>query len=293
MSAPKNILDDYIKFISPECDRGTFVQEYLSARGVDSAVLGVDGKRHIYVKLPLSGYSPTFRVKTVLAHYDRVEGSPGANDNSSGVFALMDFAVRLSRFRGVHNVRVFFTDGEELGAQGVREQGAYSLANVIQKAGIKDEDIFVFDCMGRGTVPVLGMNNFSGNMNSAFKKKYSALEKSAKAILSSTCQHWLNLPMEYSDNAGFLASGIPAVVFTMLPDKEAQRYMLALQNVPGFLDFVQHKKNAVQNEEYFAGLLPETWRLLHTAGDNLDSLTEESFLITARILDAIAMRKIF
>lgn len=293
-------LESFSQFISPDADRGAFIQNYLLGRGVQSAVINVDGRRHIYAKFHPSGYSANFRIKTLIAHYDRFseEGkiaTPGANDNSSSVFCLMDFAARLVKFKGVHNVRIFFTDGEELvsGRGGVTEQGAYKLANVIQKAGIRDEDVFVFDCVGRGTIPVLGTAAVSNSMNAAFSKKCVALENGAKAILSSLGIGWLNLPIPYSDNAGFLASGIPAVAFTMLPGDEAQSYMLALQKIPRLSQFVRNPSLPFEENEKAAlkKILPKTWQLFHTPEDNLDSLTPASFDVVAKILDVIAARK--
>lgn len=293
-------LESFSQFISPDADRGAFIQNYLLERGVQSAVINVDGRRHIYAKFPPSGYSANFRIKTLIAHYDRFseEGkiaTPGANDNSSSVFCLMDFAARLVKSKGVHNVRIFFTDGEELvsGRGGVTEQGAYKLANVIQKAGIRDEDVFVFDCVGRGTIPVLGIPAVSNSMNAAFSKKCVALENGAKAILSSLGIGWLNLPIPYSDNAGFLASGIPAVAFTMLPGDEAQSYMLALQKIPRLSQFVRNPSLPLEENEKAAlkKILPKTWQLFHTPEDNLDSLTPASFDVVAKILDVIAARK--
>ena len=293
-------LESFSQFISPDADRGAFIQNYLLDRGVQSAVINVDGRRHIYAKFSPSGYSANFRIKTLIAHYDRFseEGkiaTPGANDNSSSVFCLMDFAARLVKFKGVHNVRIFFTDGEELvsGRGGVTEQGAYKLANVIQKAGIRDEDVFVFDCVGRGTIPVLGTAAVSNSMNAAFSKKCVALENGAKAILSSLGIGWLNLPIPYSDNAGFLASGIPAVAFTMLPGDEAQSYMLALQKIPRLSQFVRNPSLPLEENEKAAlkKILPKTWQLFHTPEDNLDSLTPASFDVVAKILDVIAARK--
>ncbi|MBR5096373.1 MAG: M28 family peptidase, partial [Treponema sp.] len=232
MDFASGLAPEYEMFLRPNTDRAAFIQTYLGARGVDCAVIGVDGKRHIYVKLPRQGYDATFRVKTIIAHYDIVPDSPGANDNSSSVFCLMDFAARLAHFRGVHNCRIFLTDGEELGSGGVVEQGAYSLASTMQKCGIRDEDIYVFDCVGRGTVPLLGLNVPPAKAPATFVKKFNALEQGTKALLSSLGLSWVNLPMPYSDNAGFLANGFPAIAITMLPQDEATAYMMALRNDP-------------------------------------------------------------
>lgn len=282
---------EYQNFLASPNNRADFIQKYLEARGVETAVIGVEGKRHIYVKLPRQGYSAAFRVKTIIAHYDIAPDTPGANDNSSSVFCLMDFAARLAKFNGVHNCRIFFTDGEELGSEGVKEQGAFSLASTMQKCGIRDEDIYVFDCVGRGTVPLLGLNVPPAKAPASFVKKYKALDQSAKAVLTSLGLNWVNLPMPYSDNAGFLAHGFPAVAITMLPQNEASAYMMALNSDPDLMRYVKNQDVPDKKIDALQQLLPLTWRLMHTDGDNISSLTPQSFAITARILDAIALRR--
>ena len=67
----------------------------------------------------------------------------------------MEWACRLSKITDFHNVRLIFTDGEELAEQGVTSQGAYSLASVFKRLKITNDDVYVFDCVGRGTVPII------------------------------------------------------------------------------------------------------------------------------------------
>ena len=69
----------------------------------------------------------------------------------------------------------------------------------------------------------------------------------------------------YSDNASFIANGIPAVAITMLPSAEVTA--------------------ATQ------GIQPQTWQLLHTPGDSINSLTPESFEIFHNILNNLAALK--
>ena len=69
---------------------------------------------------------------TILAHYDAVPGSPGANDNGASVFHLLDFLRRKpTNLRPLH---ILFTDGEELmSGQGYKDQGVFSLGSRFQK----------------------------------------------------------------------------------------------------------------------------------------------------------------
>lgn len=253
-------------FIALDCDRAAFIQNYLKAAGLEAPVLQMEGKNHIYVKFPQSQYNPTFRIKTVIAHYDRI--GIGANDNSAAVFCLLEWAAQLSRLAApaFHNIRLIFTDGEELGAAGVAEQGAFPLAQVFRRLGITNDDIFVFDCMGRGDVPILTQTVLPPKTPARFVKDFSALEQRAAALLQQSANgRWFSLPCNYSDNASFIANGIPAVAITMLPSLEVTA--------------------ATQ------GIQPQTWQLLHTPGDNLASLTPQSFEIFHNILNNLAALK--
>ena len=263
------IPSEFNDFIAQNCDREAFIQDYLTKAGLEAPVLQMEGKNHIYVKFPQTQYNSMFRIKTVIAHYDRFTTSPGANDNSAAVFCLMQWAAALMRLPTgqFHNIRLIFTDGEELGAAGgVAEQGAFPLAQVFRRLGITNDDIFVFDCMGRGDVPILTQTILPPRAPARFVKDFSALEQRAANLLQASANgRWFCLPCNYSDNASFIANGIPAVAITMLPSLEVTA--------------------ATRGET------PITWQLLHTAGDNLASLTPQSFEIFHNILNNLAALK--
>ena len=262
------IPSEFKDFIASDCDRAAFIQNNLKQAGLEAPIMQMEGKNHIYVKFPQSQYNPTFRIKTVIAHYDRFPGSPGANDNSAAVFCLMEWATQLARLAHpvFHNIRLIFTDGEELGAAGVAEQGAFPLAQVFRRLGITNDDIFVFDCMGRGDVSILTQTVLPPKAPARFVKDFSALEQRAASLLQASANgRWFSLPCNYSDNASFIANGIPAVAITMLPSAEVTA--------------------ATQ------GIQPQTWQLLHTTGDNFASLTPQSFEIFHNILNNLAALK--
>lgn len=262
------IPESFQQFISLECDRKTFIQNYLNNAGLDAPVISLEGKNHIYVKFPQNQYSASFKIKTVIAHYDRVPDSPGANDNSAAVYSLLEWAVRLSKMQGVHNVRLIFTDGEELGSEGVLSQGSYPLAALFRKLGIMNDDVYVFDCMGRGDVPVLTETVLPKGVSQQFISRFCDLEARAQNLIQSAGGgKWFSLPCNYSDNASFIANGIPAVAITLLPSDEITSALRG-EGVP-------------------------TWELFHTMKDNLESLTPVSFELTARILNQLALMKTF
>ena len=274
---------DFSKFLAMDCDRLDFIQDYLYKRDVDSVVMPVDGKNHIYVKFPSSQYNPLFKIKTVLAHYDRI--GIGANDNSAAVFCLLEWAVRLSKEKDFHNIRLVFTDGEELSEEGVSSQGAYALAQLFKKLSIVDDDIFVFDSIGRGTIPVICESSFPSRLPEAFLKKYQALESRAVRILKAATGKWFKLPAGFSDNAGFLANGIPAVAITMLPSSEIELYSQKL------LETKVTNYDIIRNSEEIKPFFPKTWKMFHTQDDNIENLDDRAFPIMEKILDNLRLLK--
>ena len=293
--------DSFQKYIASDCDRLSFLQNYLSERGVSSSVIPLGEKKHLYVNFPSTAYNPMFKIKTIISHYDRVAGSPGANDNSLANFALADFASTLCKSRQVHNVRIFFTDGEELGAEGVSSQGAFALADLFRKLGIVNDDVYVFDACGRGEVAILARAGLDSKIAGQFKKKFLDLyERTQNLLRKSMPNSWMTLPVPYSDNAGFLACGIPAVAITFLPKDEVSFYYSNLMADKNLEKAVMNcridsePKNAtdlsIQKFKYIEKM-PKTWRLFHTEYDNFLSLTSESYTLIKKILMQIAEAK--
>ena len=293
--------DSFQKYIASDCDRLSFLQNYLSERGVYSSVIPLGEKKHLYVNFPSTAYNPMFKIKTIISHYDRVAGSPGANDNSLANFALADFASTLCKSRQVHNVRIFFTDGEELGAEGVSSQGAFALADLFRKLGIVNDDVYVFDACGRGEVAILARAGLDSKIAGQFKKKFLDLyERTQNLLRKSMPNSWMTLPVPYSDNAGFLACGIPAVAITFLPKDEVSFYYSNLMADKNLEKAVMNcridsePKNvtdlSIQKFKY-SEKLPMTWRLFHTEYDNFLSLTSESYALIKKILMQIAEAK--
>ena len=289
------------KYIAADCDRLNFLRDYLSDWGVETSVIPLEGKKHLYVNFPSTAYNPMFKIKTIISHYDRVAGSPGANDNSLANFALADFASTLCKSRQVHNVRIFFTDGEELGEKGVSSQGAFALADLFRKLGITNDDVYVFDACGRGDIAVLARAGLDSKITGVFKKKFMDLyERTQNLLRSSVPNSWMTLPVPYSDNAGFLACGIPAVAITFLPKDEVSFYYSNLMADKNLEKSVMNcridsdSKNAtdlsIQKFKYIEKM-PMTWRLFHTEYDNYLSLTPDSFKKLRLILNSIAELK--
>lgn len=289
---------DFQRFIAPDCDRRQFILDMLKDFGVPAVPLSLEGAHHILVKFPPAAYNPQYKMKTVLAHYDRVDTSPGANDNSAAVFQIIYWARRLLRFPGFHNVQIIFSDGEEMGgSEGVLEQGAFGIATKFRSLGLTQQDVYTFDCCGRGDFVILSQAG-KGKGSISFQRQFNSLvERTEDLIKSVAGRKWAPLPVPYSDNAGFLACAIPAVAITLLPAQEVVSYLRELKQHPGLQAAVM-KSSQGQDvgarkikplEPYqVQEKMPMTWRLLHTEYDNLASLTPESFPLMEALLDALA-----
>lgn len=284
---------DFSDFLQLDCNRTEFIQKRLLISGIKSSVLTIEGKNHIYVDFANHCYDSRYKLKTLVAHYDRVPGTTGANDNSSGVFALLEAAKKIAKMNSVHNVRIIFTDGEEDGRRGVVFQGAYSLAKKLHELNSDDGDIFVFDCVGRGDIPVICEIELPPKVDRNFARKYFSLVNQTQSLISKfSSMPNLVLPASFSDNAGFIANGIPAVAITMLPKDEVINYMSNLKRIPGLKQSVMKRKledipDKIAPEYILRESIPLTWRYFHTEYDRSTTLTLGSFKIIEKIIDEI------
>lgn len=104
--------DDFKSYIKEDCNRAAFIQTRLASHRVASSRIVIDRRNHILVQFGRKAYNPRFKIKTVISHYDRVAGSPGANDNSAANWELMDWAFYLKDYPSFHNVRLFLQTGK-------------------------------------------------------------------------------------------------------------------------------------------------------------------------------------
>ena len=286
---------EFAEFLKPNCNRFEYLKSWITKLEIPFTVLPIESKNHIFINFPKSCYSPLFKTKTLLVHYDRVETTPGANDNSAAVCQVLLWAKKIYNSPIVHNLRIIFTDGEELGC--TKDQGAYGIASLYKKLGISQDEVFVLDGCGRGDILVVstaGKNlKIKGNYQSAFEALYN---KAISLATKTSPNKWITIPVPYGDNAGFIACGIPAVAITVLPAEEATVYMRQLQKEKTFsrtvLDrkvgtkFSEKAKNLMEKEK-----LPWTWRSMHTKYDDIPILSQEAFILMDRFLDNLADSK--
>ncbi|HCC38186.1 MAG TPA: hypothetical protein DEQ14_11580 [Treponema sp.] len=278
----------FFDFIAPEADRYQIITELLDELTLNSLVISIEEKRHFFVfpkgftltsqkSFPFSGQSPVILV----AHYDRAEGSSGANDNSAAVFQLLKAATRLES-QGADYWLIIFTDKEELRTgESIREQGAFSLAEKLRDWGLGNARIFIFDACGTGDTFI-----FSKTTDYLLGQDERRASIKAKQLINGLQNHALDTarflrlsrilvaPTPFSDDAGFLRAGIPAQTITMLPTREAAPYASLLRNRPLFAELLIYGEAQNGNDRL---LIPETWRCLNGPSDSHLRLTPEHY----------------
>ena len=281
----------FMEFISPAADRFTILKETLEEAALASKIIDIAGSRHFVVSpSPSSGQNIERRRITILsAHYDRAEGSPGANDNSAGVFLLLETAIRLERGK-VKNWFIIFTDKEELkSGESLEIQGAYSLGLRLKNSRMENSNIFSFDACGTGDTLVISTTaeNLLKKDGGNEKLQRSVLELQKLALDRARDLGMVKVllaPTPFSDDAGFIRAGLAAQTITMLPSAECIKLVAELRRNP---DFSNALINAESLQNSRTSPIPETWRSLNSPSDSHLRLTPGNFRTVIRFAEAL------
>lgn len=96
-----------------------YIQQELGRWGqVNAQSFFVQGQEHHNWSLEIAGYRPQLAPILVGAHYDTVPGSPGADDNTSGLAVLLVLAELLAHIQPRRSVHLVAFDLEEYGLVG-------------------------------------------------------------------------------------------------------------------------------------------------------------------------------
>ncbi|WP_009634409.1 M20/M25/M40 family metallo-hydrolase [Synechocystis sp. PCC 7509] len=102
----------------------------------------VDG---INIVAERSGKIPNAGTIIVAAHYDTVPGSPGADDNATGVATLLEIARIFNNLSTPQTLKLVFFDSEEIGLRGSLAFTA-NIANLANLNGVVVMDMIGFGC---------------------------------------------------------------------------------------------------------------------------------------------------
>ena len=143
------------------------------------------------------------------AHFDTIGDSPGANDDGSGIAAMLAIANITSKYSFNHTLRFVATSGEEVGLYGSHDYA--------RKAYLRNENIvgvLNIDTIGNTTVK-------GGNVAYLLKPERSEWMSSIIKELSQTYMNYINLSVlsiknRNNDHRSFLNYGYDVVQFVQL-----------------------------------------------------------------------------
>ena len=143
--------DDIVHYIVRQFSRSPRLK-------VSEQVFG--GIRNVTAVLPARSTSSSNRIFIICAHYDTqavrepnwnplTSTAPGANDNGTGVAAMLEIAYLLSRYEYEHEIRFIALGGEELGSLGsryyVREASATGRDDGTHPVPVRERIVGVFN----------------------------------------------------------------------------------------------------------------------------------------------------
>ncbi len=294
-------------FLARGVDRCAFICQWLKAHEIPHNIVKLGNKKHIIVRYSSECYNPYFKQKTIVSHYDREEHTQGANDNSAACFQLMMFSKYLLTLQKPHNIKIIFTDGEEAGADGVQQQGAFALGAGLKKLKMDSDDIFVFDMCGRGDTLIVSESGIFGRPKNRTRQLQALHTRACNYARKHCPNQWFSLLTAYSDNAGFITSGLNAQLITILPRDEVELLLKYLPkdsenvNINKLIDNEKKNETAqqvlidliIRNKKAPAGspfekIIPESWQYMHTEKDSIESLTPSAFILAEKYLKALA-----
>ncbi|MGP1454306.1 MAG: M28 family peptidase [Treponema sp.] len=274
-------------------DRCVCITAWLDLHKVPYHIVQIKDKKHIVITYAAPAYNRHFKMKTLIAHYDRAENTPGANDNTAACVQLLFFSLQLLQSVKTHNIRIILTDGEEAGINGISQQGAYNLGRALRALHMQHDDIFVFDVCGSGDTLILSESGIWGRSTDS-SLPLTAFHKRCCAYAAAVCNgHWYSLLTAYSDNAGFISAGLQAQVITVLPKHEAKILLRALREEKDTTALQNLQNCIIKNERVaesspFATIIPKTWQRMHSQADSIATLTPEAFVLMNQWLQFIA-----
>ncbi len=293
---PADLFQDLKAFIETK-DRFEFLRDWLLRCGITGRKIELHGHRHLLVRFNQHNYSPYEKTKVFVAHYDRVPGTPGANDNSAAVFQLLCHAGRTSQAPTHNNLQILFTDGEELieGAH-PNKQGSYLLSMLLREQGVKNCRFYVFDMCGIGdTVAIGGAGSLllqqarrDGLIPASFYNfAIGELQQTAAQI-----REFQGRPADwiyslFSDDLGLLLGGYPAACISVLPTHEAalahQNWQEVMKNESAMMSLKKGYLNP-NFQKVIRAMLPQTWKTWHSPDDRIELLEKRAFILMENFL---------
>ena len=135
---------------SPLQQSAAYISDQLRKMGhvIREEPFEADGKRVMNMEVELKGVRQPDEIVVVGAHYDSPLGSPGANDNASGVAALLELARRFKDMKPGRTLRFVAFVNEEQPFYQTEQMGSRVYAANARKRGEKVSAILALETIG-------------------------------------------------------------------------------------------------------------------------------------------------
>lgn len=146
------------------------------------------------------------------AHYDTVEGSPGGDDNTSGVAALMELAKCLEGLQFKKTIRLIAFDAEEMGLVGSRHYVKSDLTEAGKVSAYFNYDMIGYFSEANNSQP------FPEGMDALFPeayKKVSADKFKGNFLLLMANNRSFPLATSFEKNANLYATGLKTLIINI------------------------------------------------------------------------------
>jgi Zn-dependent M28 family amino/carboxypeptidase len=211
-----------------------FIRDQFAAQGYEVARQSytTHGVESSNLEVTVHGRSRAGEVVVIGAHYDTVRGSPGANDNASGVAALLEIARALREMRPARTIRLVAFVNEEPPFFYFGEMGSQVYARAARRGG---DDIramlsletlgYYSDVPGSQAYPPLfqffypdrgNFVAFVSNLRSrrVLREVVSAFEASSDFPAERLASPGLVPGVSWSDHLSFWRAGYPGIMVT-------------------------------------------------------------------------------
>jgi Zn-dependent M28 family amino/carboxypeptidase len=211
-----------------------FIREQFATQGYEVARQSytTHGVESSNLEVTVHGRSRAGEVVVIGAHYDTVRGSPGANDNASGVAALLEIARALREMRPARTIRLVAFVNEEPPFFYFGEMGSQVYARAARRGG---DDIramlsletlgYYSDVPGSQAYPPLfqffypdrgNFVAFVSNLRSrrVLREVVSAFEASSDFPAERLASPGLVPGVSWSDHLSFWRAGYPGIMVT-------------------------------------------------------------------------------
>lgn len=214
---------------------GDYIRERLESWGYEPVLHKFDykGREYFNIECSLLGTRAPGQIVVIGAHYDTVEGTPGADDNASAVAVLLEMCRLMRSCSPERTIKFLFFSLEERPAFATRSMGSETYARRLKDSGADVRAMISLEMLGYFSeraggqavpLPLMGKGipttpdfiGVIGNLESAglVKEIRRAIEEGCSVPVQSLAASRLVPGVDFSDHRSFWRMGYPAAMVT-------------------------------------------------------------------------------